>query len=456
VSGVRPIDPAVRGLLVRLVVIVGVVVWLSMLDWRWAAGAGALMSLMVAGEEVRRLGRLRSRIANLADVVDVPRPADPVTIEEMARLVEDATGRVEEENARMARERDDLQSILETTSEGILVLGPDRRVELMNDSARRLLEPPIASIGRPLLELTRNGEILEFVEALLEARPPVGRRIQVRTKSGSRWIHLSGTRVLGRGRGGRAVLVMHDLTDLQHLEIVRTDFVANVSHEMRSPLASILGYAETLADGEHPPERLRDYLGRILRNSQRLDDIIRDLIELSRLEHAQAPETRPTDVPGLVREVVAGYSDPCHAKGIELGLDVDSLGGHLPIDAGLVRQALANLVDNAVKYTPAGGRIRVWAGLVPSGPEGDPALEIAVSDSGPGIPPEHHLRIFERFYRVDPARSRAVGGTGLGLSIVKHAAALHGGSVRLESTPGEGSTFRISLPVSWEVDEAGR
>jgi two-component system phosphate regulon sensor histidine kinase PhoR len=320
------------------------------------------------------------------------------------------------------------------------------RVELINDAARRLLEPPVDPLGRSLFVVVRNRELIDFAESLRAGDDPTARRIEFARVGETRWLHVAGARVQGRRLRSRTILALHDLTDLRRLEVVRTDFVANASHEMRSPLASILGFAETLQLEATTPAEARDYAERIVRNARRLDDIIRDLIELSRLEHARAPQVKPTDVAALVSEVVQSFPEPAVRKRIRLEARLEPLPPRLGVEPGLVRQALANLVDNALKYTPEGGEVAVEACF--DAAEG--LLELTVTDSGAGIPPEHRRRVFERLYRIDPARSREVGGTGLGLAIVKHVAALHGGRVRLESEPGHGSVFRLVLPASPE------
>ena len=199
-----------------------------------------------------------------------------------------------------------------------------------------------------------------------------------------------------------------------------------------------------------------EHLARILRNAQRLDDIIRDLIELSRLEHATAPEAQPTDVRSLVDGVVAGARDGAEAKRIELASDVAALPPRLLVDPGLLHQALANLLDNAVKYTPEGGRVLVSGRMLDeeggSDSRGARRLELSVADTGPGIAREHVARIFERFYRVDTARSRALGGTGLGLALSADIVRQHGGEILLASDPGEATRFEVVLPLSSSLE----
>jgi two-component system phosphate regulon sensor histidine kinase PhoR len=445
-------DPVWRSVFARALVAALVVVVLAALGPWWGALGAVFAAALIAGDLARRIAPLRRRVVELG----ARQTAEPLGLEELERSVAETHEEFQRSERKAELDRDDLVGVLEATSDGILVLGHHLRVELVNDAARRMLVPGVEPLGRALHEVARQSELIAFAEALRRGEEPAPRRIEVATGAGTRAVGLSGSVVQGANLRGRAVVVLHDLTEQRRLERVRTDFVANVTHEMRSPLASILGYAETLAgDAELSPESA-EHLQKILRNTQRLDDIIRDLIELSRLEHATAPEAQPTDVRALVAGVVDAARDGAEVKRIALEVAVDALPPRLLVDPGLVHQALANLVDNAIKYTPAGGRVRVSGRmLVADEPEsaesragGPRRLELSVADTGPGIAREHVARIFERFYRVDTARSRALGGTGLGLSIVKHAAALHGGRVRVESTPGAGATFRLELATA--------
>ena len=413
----------------------------------WAAlCAGGLGALALAVAQVHALARVRGRIAQLAEEAagepDGSMGAGAALSTLVTRL-EQARESLAGARRKAEHERDDVLGILEATTEGILVLGHSNRIEMLNDAARRILRPPVDPLGRSLQEVVRNTEMFEFAEALRRGGTPARRTVEIALGPEHRTVRLSGSLVRSDRLRRRAVLVLDDLSELTHLDRVRTDFVANVTHEMRSPLASILGYAEILAEEPGLSAEARDYLERILRNSRRLDDIIRDLIELSRLEDATAPHLEPVDLGALLAEVVAGFEDAARDRGLELSLEAGVLPATLPLDAALLRQALSNLCDNAIKYTPPGGAVRVEARVV----QGEqPVLRIDVADTGRGIPADQRARIFERFYRVDTARSRSVGGTGLGLAIVKHATAVHGGHVELVSS-GAGSTFSVVVPL---------
>ncbi|MGD0745972.1 MAG: ATP-binding protein, partial [Verrucomicrobiota bacterium] len=237
------------------------------------------------------------------------------------------------------------------------------------------------------------------------------------------------------------ILVFHDLTRLKQLERTREEFVANVSHELRTPLSLIKGYVETLLDGARDnPEVSERFLKIIERNAQRLDLLIQDLLTISALEagrvklNLQAVELRP-----LVEKVLGDLKPPADSKSITLVNQLPELTA--TADADRIEQVLANLVDNAIKYGRARGTVTIGGGKTEEG-----KVEVFVQDDGPGIPPESLDRVFERFYRVDKARSREQGGTGLGLSIVKHIVQNHGGKVWVNSEPGKGATFFFTLP----------
>jgi two-component system phosphate regulon sensor histidine kinase PhoR len=245
-----------------------------------------------------------------------------------------------------------------------------------------------------------------------------------------------------RDRTVGAVVVFNDVTRLKRLEAVRRDFVANVSHELKTPVTSIKGFTETLLDGaSEDPEASRRFLQIIAGQADRLNSIIEDLLALSTLEATR--EGRPALVEADVCDVVTVAMEICGPKAQAKGIRMDAActpEAHAPINPPLLEQAVVNLIDNAVKYSPEGSEVHV------SLEQSHDQIVIRVADYGPGIAREHLPRLFERFYRVDKARSRDLGGTGLGLSIVKHIAQVHGGRVSVESTLGRGSTFSIYLP----------
>jgi two-component system phosphate regulon sensor histidine kinase PhoR len=266
----------------------------------------------------------------------------------------------------------------------------------------------------------------------------------LRVGAADRTLQANASLLRGEGDDGAvgAVVVLNDVTRLKRLEAVRRDFVANVSHELKTPVTSIKGFTETLLDGaSEDPEASRRFLRIIAGQADRLNSIIEDLLALSALEATR--EGRPALEEADVCDVVTVAVEVCEPKAQAKGINIDTqCAGSVfaPINPPLLEQAVVNLIDNAVKYSPEGSEIGVRLEEI-----GDQVV-IRVADHGPGIPREHLTRLFERFYRVDKARSRDLGGTGLGLSIVKHIAQVHGGRVSVESTLGRGSTFSIYLP----------
>lgn len=244
-----------------------------------------------------------------------------------------------------------------------------------------------------------------------------------------------------------AVMVMlNDTTAIRRTEKMRRDFVANVSHELRTPLSAIKGYAETLCDGALEDEAVaKDFVKVILRHSQRLKQLVDDLLDLSKLESPDfKPELEPLALPSLMRRVFSLILDKAQEKQLQMTLNISDEMPLILADCGGLEQVLTNLLDNAIKYTPKDGAVTMSASIQ------DRLIRVDIKDTGIGIDPKYIHRVFERFYRVDKARSRDMGGTGLGLSIVKHIVQLHGGEIWVESAPNEGSTFSFTLPICFE------
>jgi two-component system phosphate regulon sensor histidine kinase PhoR len=240
---------------------------------------------------------------------------------------------------------------------------------------------------------------------------------------------------------GGAVLVLHDLTEVRRLEAVRRDFVANVSHELKTPLTSISGYAETLLGDAPDADTARRFLVTILSNARRMQRLVDDLLDLSRIEAGRwQPDRTDADVAAVARESWAGLAGRADAHQVELVLDIGRGAETVDADLDALRQVLTNLMDNSLRYSPAGGRITLRSRRMDGG------VAVSVRDDGAGITREHLPRIFERFYRADASRSREEGGTGLGLAIVKHLVEAHGGRVAAESELGRGTTVTCLFP----------
>jgi len=292
--------------------------------------------------------------------------------------------------------------------------------------------------------VVRNPDLLRFVARLQTGGGPAETEITLRVGAGQRHLRVTATGLADRdGRRLGTLMVLSDVTRLRELENVRRDFVANVSHELKTPVTAIKGAADTLMDGaaDDPDARSR-FLAIIQRQSERLSALISDTLSLARIEQtveqgavglAEGPLSAVLEAAVAVCELMASDREVT----VDVACD-PALSAH--IDPPLLEQAVINLLQNAITYSPPGDRVEVSARATGE------RVEIAVTDHGPGIAPEHLARIFERFYRVDPARSRDAGGTGLGLAIVKHIALAHGGGVAVDSSPGKGSTFRIHLP----------
>jgi two-component system phosphate regulon sensor histidine kinase PhoR len=346
----------------------------------------------------------------------------------------------EQQFEAVSLERDRLQEILASMSEGVLVVDRDGRAQMINPAFYRLFDLAGDFTGRPVLEIIRHPGFARLIEDTLRHRQPQG--AQIALSSPDRRTLLLASAVLSGGERG-AVVAARDTTELTRVADMRRDFVANVSHELKTPLAAIRGYAETLRDGalEEPPTAKR-FTDRILSQCRRLQELLDDLLILSRLEGVDAAlEREPVSLDAIARHAVELLGPTAREKRVTIEVQeepVPSIQG----DPGGLERLLLNLLDNAIKYNRPDGKITVRVGRC----GGDALLE--VSDTGIGIPPESIPRIFERFYRVDKGRAREEGGTGLGLAIVKHIAQAHGGQVDVESRIGRGSTFRVRLPLA--------
>jgi two-component system phosphate regulon sensor histidine kinase PhoR len=329
--------------------------------------------------------------------------------------------------------------------EGIIVVGGAGRIRLANRAAGELFRFTPPAVDRTVLEATRHHEVAALV-ARLEREPEVlDHELRIEAVAETRWLQVNAL-ALRSADGARdgAILVFHDLTRLRQLEAVRQDFVANVSHELRTPLSLIKSAAETLIDGgKQDPAITSRFLEIIDKHANRLTLLIDDLLLLARLDSGRvALNLQPVDLRAVAQESLDDAALIALARGVTLENAVPA-GVGAQADPERLRQVLANLIDNAIKYGRADGHVIV-RGRVLEGAR----VEFTVRDDGPGIPVEARERIFERFYRVDKARSREQGGTGLGLAIVKNVIQAHGGDVRVESAPGTGTEFFLTLPAA--------
>ena len=387
-------------------------------------------------EEIMEAARQYAQ-GNLAARIRVGRDDE---LGELARIINQSADQLQGRMAEIARDRGRTDAILSAMDDGVLAVDHRGTVILANPSLVRAMDLRDA-LGRHYLEVIRQREVGSLIEAVLRA----GERHEAEVELLQLRRVFTITVVPFPGESGTphgAILTFNDATERRRLEHVRRDFVANASHELRTPLTSIRGFVEALEDGAvQEPEKAQRFLGKIRTHADRMAALVEDLLELSRLESGdRAPEWEETLPSEVVEDVMASFAGLATRKDISLRRE-DRGSPAVVTDPERLRRVLENLVDNAVKYTPAGGRVEVTTLPGPGG-----CARIEVVDNGPGIAPEHQARIFERFYRVDKARSRELGGTGLGLSIVRHLAEGMGASVSVESEPGGGSRFTVTLP----------
>jgi two-component system phosphate regulon sensor histidine kinase PhoR len=354
-------------------------------------------------------------------------------------------GQLEDRMRTITEDRAKLLTILGGMVEGVVAVDRDRCVVHLNAAGGRILDvDPSASLGRPIWEVTRVRQVSEALDDAVAGSVEVTREAQLDIGAQERIVQLHAAPLVnGHDDQVGAVLVMHDVTELRRLERIRRDFVANVSHELKTPITAIRGLIDTIVDDADMPVDVRSqFLGKIQNQSLRLSSLVTDLLTLARLESTDGMlDTERVDLREVVGRSIGNFRSNAEAKSVMLGSTVPEGRVVVNGDVEALELLLNNLLDNAVKYTGDGGKVEVELRV-----EGREAL-LEVRDNGVGIGPEHHDRIFERFYRVDQARSRELGGTGLGLSIVKHVSKAHGGSVTLQSTFGAGSCFCVRLPL---------
>ena len=429
---------------------VTVVVALALALERLTGSVGALLlaaigGLMLGSVRADRVDSLRAAVRDRANGSGLRLPGSRIAeIHALSSVIERLVGEFAERSAGLARDRDELALLVNGVSEGIIQVDGSGRVVRANPAARTMLNLPEHVSGEQVTALVRHTDL----RALLER---AGRGAAVPAEE----IQLEDRRLLVAARPFQeesvpgAVVAFVDLTELRRLEGVRRDFVANVSHELKTPLTSIRGYIETLMSDEVPQETQRQFLEVVQRNADRLHHIVEDLLDLSRLESGNwTPDTHAVDPLEVARDV---WSSTVEQLSVARGLSFTTSGDSVPTmaDPGALRHVLSNLFDNAVRHTQPGGAVAVRVRQEGTGPDGRAvATVIEVQDTGTGVPRDALGRIFERFYRVDPARSRAEGGTGLGLSIVKHLVESMHGTVCAHSELGKGTTIQVRLPAA--------
>ncbi len=367
----------------------------------------------------------------------------PPALKQVADTISKLAGDLSDRVVEATRQRDELEAVFGGMEEAVIVVGADLIIREMNPSAYLLSDyAPGTAIGKNLLLVFRNSDLHDIAEEV----KATGRRVEGEIAlfmERKRYLQVHGAALSGAGdEGARIVLVLNDVSRLKELERVRRDFVANVSHELKTPITAAKGYVETLLEGDLNDRATSEkFLRIVLQHVDRLNAIVEDLLVISRLENdvGPAPKQAPCDLSDLLRGVAGMYEEKARRGGIELRV-ASPPGVTIEANRVLLEQAVANLVDNALKFSESGKSVEMTV------VSEENSVTINVIDHGTGIPEKHLDRIFERFYRVDKGRSRDLGGTGLGLSIVKHIAASHGGRVTVDSAEGEGSTFSILLP----------
>jgi two-component system, OmpR family, phosphate regulon sensor histidine kinase PhoR len=413
-----------------------------------AGALAALGSLLVArrfARPWREMGEAAERFARGDLDYRLP-PQEFAEARGLADALDTMAVQLDDRLRVLAEQRNRQEALLSSMSEGVLAVDRDERIIALNRAAAELFHVDAGEVQRrPLTDAIRNRGLQQFVRVAL-ASSDLSEGEFVLHEATDRFLQAHGTVLRnGTGRAIGALIVLNDVTRLRRLETLRRDFVANVSHELKTPITTIRGFVETLQEGAlREPQNAERFLEIIAQQAERLEAIVDDLLVLSRIEQEE-PRQGIALEEGPVCEVLRAAIGDCRAKAEERGIEIDlscEEGLTARQNATLLEQAMVNLLDNAIKYSEPGGRVAVRAESTPE------EVVIRVQDEGPGIGPQHLPRIFERFYRVDKARGRKQGGTGLGLAIVKHIAQAHGGHVTVESVLGQGSTFSVHLPRS--------
>jgi two-component system, OmpR family, phosphate regulon sensor histidine kinase PhoR len=403
------------------------------------AGVVAFLAARAPGRRVATLRRTVRRLA--ATTLPSWRWTEPDNIGGLTNELSAITTRLRDRLDELTEERDRAGQILDALDDGVLLLDGAGRLLVANPAARTWFGlPDDLRPGLPAKRVLGVTQVGALAEQAAEARASVVATLTLVFPE-PRTLAMRAFPLADRGPTGRIVVTLTDITQRRRLEVLRRDFVANASHELKTPVAAVRALAETLLTAlPEDPETGRRFAERIGREAERLDRLVRDLLDLSRVERI-ALDVEPVDLVGLVKEVVGGYGDLAEERRIKLSTELRP-GVAMRGDRAQLGLLLSNLIDNALRYTPAKGSVCVRLDAAES------RAMIQVSDTGEGIPASELPRVFERFYRVDKARARQTGGTGLGLAIVRHVAEAHGGTVRVDSELARGSTFTVTLPFA--------
>jgi len=413
----------------------------------WGSLAAFVFAVLAAAVASYNVGRRLQRIVNFAERVAggdlTARIASTATDEigQVASALDKTTRRVEESYARVQTSQRELETLLNSMQDAVIAVDVDGRVQWANRGMNRLLlRAP--RLNAPLIDSVRDPDFLAAVQEA--AHDQIVTSARSNTIASGRTFDVTAAPM----PGGGAVAVLRDLTETERMEKSRRDFIANVSHELRTPLTSIQGYTETLLDSPLGNNHLREFLEIIHKNAARMSRLTEDLLTLARVESGEHRfGIQRVSTEELLQDALESFREVARSYGVELVIENSVPTGHVNADREAIHQIFSNLIENALKYAASGKQVILGARAAASG------VEFYVRDFGPGISSEHLPRLFERFYRVDKARSRESGGTGLGLAIAKHIVLAHEGTIRAESELHHGSTFLFTLTAS-EPDSA--
>ncbi len=403
--------------------------------------AGFVVAILISGVVAQSTARRLQKIVQFSE---------RIAAGELAARIEDGSGddigliaagldktarHLQKEFSALRTSQHELETLLNSMEDAVIAIGSDYRVQWANQSMDALV-PQGTRLGSPVVETVRDPDFLRAIRGASQTHSVLTTRATSILPGRSFEVTAAPL------PGGGAVAVLRDLTETERVEKTRRDFIANVSHELRTPLTSIQGYAETLLDGSQENNHSREFLDIIRKNASRMSRLTEDLLTLARVESGeQRFDVQPVAPGELLHEAVESFEKLARAHGVELRVE-NSAPEPVNADREAIHQVFSNLIDNALKYAAAGGQLVLGARPAEHG------VEFYVRDFGGGIPSEHLPRLFERFYRVDKARSRESGGTGLGLAIAKHIVLAHDGTIRAESELNHGSAFLFTLPLA--------
>jgi two-component system phosphate regulon sensor histidine kinase PhoR len=423
-------------------------------DILFASLLSLLLATMLAAVMAHRVAQRMGRIVAFAQRIaggDLSARIEEGDLDELstvARALDVTAGRLESTFHSLESSRRELTALLDSMQEGVIAVTPTGLVSWSNASIARLTQQPIRE-GRALVQTIRDPDVLVCVATALRERTISRARATAVVPGRVFEVHATAM------PGGGAVCVLSDVTEIERAETTRRDFVANVSHELRTPLTSISGYVETMLDMPSIDPVPREFLGIILKNAARMTRLTEDLLTLAQVESADFKLTlRPLAAGTLVKDAVNSLMPVVQDAGMTMEI-AGTVNDTVLADSDALQQVFGNLVENATKYGRSGGKLRLGARRRKVSPT-EQQVEFYVQDFGQGVPFEHQRRIFERFYRVDKARSRESGGTGLGLSIARHIVNAHGGDIRVESELGRGATFVFALPITAPPEDSAK